>query len=73
MPISHAEMTNADTTMSPPPRAYPTAQAAALLGVSVRQMYRLLAEDRIRAVRLGRHMRIPESELRRFLDVGREG
>ena len=45
-------------------------QAAELLGTSERFPRRLIAERRIRFVRLGRHVRIPESALRAFIEAG---
>lgn len=44
--------------------------AAALLGTTVRFPRRLISERRIRFVRVGRHIRIPEDELRRFIAAG---
>jgi excisionase family DNA binding protein len=46
------------------------AQVAELLGTSERFPRRLIAERRIRFVRLGRHVRIPESALSEFLAAG---
>jgi excisionase family DNA binding protein len=45
-------------------------QTAELLGTSQRFPRRLIAERRIRFVRLGRHVRIPESALRAFITAG---
>ena len=45
-------------------------QAAELLGTSVCFLRRLIAERRIRFVRLGRHVRIPESALADFIAAG---
>jgi excisionase family DNA binding protein len=45
-------------------------QTAELLGTSERFPRRLIAERRIRFVRLGRHVRIPESALRAFIAAG---
>jgi excisionase family DNA binding protein len=42
-------------------------QAAELLGTSERFPRRLIAERRIRFVRIGRHIRIPETALREFI------
>jgi excisionase family DNA binding protein len=46
------------------------AQVAALLGTSERFPRRLIAERRIRFVRVGRHVRVPESALREFIAAG---
>ena len=46
------------------------AQVAELLGTTVRFPRRLIAERRIRFVRVGRHVRIPESALREFVGAG---
>jgi excisionase family DNA binding protein len=46
------------------------AQVADLLGTTERFPRRLIAERRIRFVRVGRHVRIPESALREFVAAG---
>jgi excisionase family DNA binding protein len=46
------------------------AQVAELLGTTERFPRRLIAERRIRFVRVGRHVRIPESALREFIASG---
>jgi excisionase family DNA binding protein len=46
------------------------AQVAELLGTSERFPRRLITERRIRFVRLGRHVRIPESAVAAFLAAG---
>jgi excisionase family DNA binding protein len=45
-------------------------QAAELLGTSERFLRRLIAERRIRFVRIGRHIRIPETARREFIAAG---
>lgn len=45
-------------------------QAADVLGTKPRFTRRLVAERRIRFTRVGRHVRIPESALREFIDAG---
>lgn len=45
-------------------------QVAELLGTSERFPRRLIAERRIRFVRIGRHVRIPESALREYIAAG---
>jgi excisionase family DNA binding protein len=45
-------------------------QAADLLGTTERFPRRLIAERRIRFVRVGRHVRIPESALAEFIAAG---
>jgi excisionase family DNA binding protein len=45
------------------------AQVAELLGTSERFPRRLVAERRIAFVKVGRHVRIPERELRAFIDA----
>jgi excisionase family DNA binding protein len=45
-------------------------QAAELLGTSERFPRRLIAERRIRFVRIGRHIRISETALREFIAAG---
>lgn len=44
--------------------------AAAILGTSTRFPRRLIAERRIRLVRVGRHVRIPESEIAELIAAG---
>ncbi len=51
-------------------RLLTVAQAAELLATTERFPRRLIAERRIRFVRLGRHVRIPESALREFIESG---
>jgi excisionase family DNA binding protein len=53
-----------------PDRLLTMAQAAALLATSERFPRRLITERRIRFVRVGRHVRIPESALREFIESG---
>jgi excisionase family DNA binding protein len=45
-------------------------EAAEILGTKPRFTRRLVAERRIRFTRLGRHVRIPESALREFVNAG---
>jgi excisionase family DNA binding protein len=62
-------MTN--PTVSPAAdRMLTVAQAAELLGTTERFPRRLIEQRRIRFVRLGRHVRIPESALRDFIAAG---
>lgn len=51
-------------------RLLTVAQAAELLATSERFPRRLIAERRIRFVRVRRHVRIPESALREFVAAG---
>jgi excisionase family DNA binding protein len=45
-------------------------QVAELLGTTERFPRRLIAERRVRFVRVGRHVRIPESALSEFIEAG---
>jgi excisionase family DNA binding protein len=45
-------------------------EVADILATSERFPRRLIAERRIKFVRVGRHVRIPESALREFIDAG---
>lgn len=45
-------------------------QAAEVLGTTPRFPRRLIAERRIKFVRLGRHVRIPEEDLRAYVSAG---
>ncbi len=45
-------------------------EVTAILGSGPRFPYRLIAERRIRFTRVGRHVRIPESALREFIEAG---
>jgi excisionase family DNA binding protein len=47
------------------------AEAAALLNTSERFVRRLIEERRIQFNHFGRHVRIPESALREFIEAGR--
>lgn len=53
-----------------PERLLTVRQAAELLGTSERFPRRLVAERRIRFVRVGRHVRIPVSALGEFILAG---
>ena len=61
-------MTNHRTTSAGP---LLTVEAAERLSTSPRFIRRLIAERRIEFVRVGRHVRISESALANFIDVGR--
>jgi excisionase family DNA binding protein len=54
----------------PTDRLLTVAEAADVLRTSERFPRRLIAERRIRFVRVGRHVRIPESALREFIAAG---
>lgn len=54
----------------PVERLLTVGEAAELLGTTERFPRRLIAERRIRFVRLGRHVRIPESALAEFIAAG---
>lgn len=62
------------TTISTTDRLLTCAEAATVLGTfgtsGERFPRRLIAERRIRFVRVGRHVRIPESALREFIAAG---
>jgi excisionase family DNA binding protein len=51
-------------------RLLTVAQVAELLGRTERSPRRLIAERRIRFVRVGRHVRIPESAVAEFIAAG---
>ena len=51
-------------------RLLTVAEVAELLGTTERFPRRLIAERRIRFVRVGRHVRIPESAVREFIEAG---
>ena len=55
---------------APTERLLTVAQAAEVLGTTERFPRRLIDERRIRFVRVGRHVRIPESALREFIAAG---
>jgi excisionase family DNA binding protein len=54
----------------PVDRLLTVAEAAQLLSTSERFPRRLIEQRRIRFVRIGRHVRIPESALREFIAAG---
>jgi excisionase family DNA binding protein len=51
-------------------RLLSVAEAADLLGTTTRFPRRLIAERRIRFVRVGRHIRIPQSAIEEFIAAG---
>jgi excisionase family DNA binding protein len=51
-------------------RLLTVAQAAEALNTSERFPRRLIAERRIRFIRIGRHVRIPESAIRELIEAG---
>jgi excisionase family DNA binding protein len=51
-------------------RLLTVAEVAELLGTTERFPRRLINERRIRFVRVGRHVRIPESALAEFIEAG---
>lgn len=51
-------------------RLLTVAQAAEMLGTTIRFPRRLIAERRIKFVKLGRHVRIPASALAEFIEAG---
>jgi excisionase family DNA binding protein len=53
-----------------PERLLTVAQAADVLGTTERFPRRLIEERRIRFTRIGRHVRIPETALREFIQAG---
>jgi len=53
-----------------PERLFTVAEAAEVLRTTERFPRRLIAERRIRFVRIGRHVRIPESALAEFINAG---
>ena len=55
---------------TPVDRLLTVGQVAELLGTTERFPRRLIAERRIRFVRVGRHVRIPESALGEFIAAG---
>jgi excisionase family DNA binding protein len=58
-------------TDAAPERLLTVAEVAEVLGTSQRFPRRLIEERRIRFVRVGRYVRIPESALREFIAAGR--
>jgi excisionase family DNA binding protein len=57
-------------TTDPEERLLTVGEAAERLGTSERFPRRLIAERRIRFTRIGRHVRIPESALREYIQAG---
>ena len=58
------------TEHPPADRLLTVAEAAAILSTTERFPRRLIEQRRIRFVRVGRHVRIPESALREFITAG---
>jgi excisionase family DNA binding protein len=61
--MTRAESTHADRLLT-------VAEVANVLGTTERFPRRLIEQRRIRFVRIGRHVRIPESALREFITSG---
>jgi len=57
-------------SVQPVERLLTVGEAAELLGTTERFPRRLIAERRIQFVRVGRHVRIPESALGEFISAG---
>jgi excisionase family DNA binding protein len=57
-------------TKPPADRLLTVSEAAEILSISERFPRRLIEERRIRFVRVGRHVRIPESALRDYIAAG---
>ncbi|MGH3276587.1 MAG: helix-turn-helix domain-containing protein, partial [Streptosporangiaceae bacterium] len=57
-------------TRPPAERLLTVAEAADVLSTTERFPRRLIEQRRIRFVRVGRHVRIPESALREFIQAG---
>ncbi len=57
-------------TEPPTDRLLTVSEAAEILSTSERFPRRLIEERRIRFVRVGRHVRIPESALREYIAAG---
>lgn len=51
-------------------KLYTLGEAAEVMGTSGRFPRRLVADRRIRFVKVGRHVRIPESAINEFIDEG---
>jgi excisionase family DNA binding protein len=63
-------VTNRKSPLNPDDRLLTYSQAAELLNTSVRFPRRLVVERRIRFVKVGRFVRIPESALRAYIAAG---
>ena len=59
-----------NATTLPPPRAFPTETGAHLLGMSPEMLRWRIRQGQVRAVRIGRRLFIPASEIDRLLEVG---
>jgi excisionase family DNA binding protein len=53
-------------------RLFTVGEAAAYINVGERMIRRLIAERRVPIHRIGRHVRLAESDLDRFIEAGRE-
>ena len=63
-------MMASSSAAGPLERLLTVAEVAELLGTSDRFPRRLITERRIRFVRVGRHIRIPESAVSEFIQAG---
>lgn len=57
-------------TLVPVEKLYTKAEAAEQLNVPLRFVERCVSQRRVRVIRLGRHIRIPESALAELMTVG---
>jgi excisionase family DNA binding protein len=60
----------ATNTLVPVEKLYTKAEAAQQLNVPLRFVERCVFQRRVRVIRLGRHIRIPESALAELLTLG---
>ena len=68
MPNNTADRRSRPKTSAVLEPLYTKPEAAELLNVPLRFVERIVAEHRIRFVRVGRHIRIPESALAEFVE-----
>jgi excisionase family DNA binding protein len=64
---SSESVSSDDGGPEPPPRAYTAAEIASSVGLSLRTVRRAIATGDLRAIRLGRAVRITDDDLRAFL------
>ena len=63
-------MTILDTTKLVEPRAFRLADACRLLSVSRSTLYRLVSDEKIKIVKLGKCSRVPASEIEKLIAEG---
>jgi excisionase family DNA binding protein len=68
MPATHRDRDTGAPVLTEPPRLLRIADAAAQLTISERHLRELVARGEVRAIRIGRCVRIPRAEIDRLCE-----